>query len=367
MQSRSLNVVGLMSGSSLDGLDVAACTFHFEGAELQQWHLVEAETVPFDEEWRRRLARAPKLSGRDLWLLHVEFGRWMGRQVRALLDEWQFDAALVASHGHTVWHMPQRRMSAQIGEGAALAVAAGLPVACDFRSVDVALGGQGAPLAPLADAWLFPGYGYYLNLGGIANLSVRAADGHWMAADLTGCNQIFNALAREEGQDYDEDGRLARAGRLLPPLLARIEALEWLQQPWPKALSNEWVQGVLLPLFMQHEGSVSDLMHTAVVHVARQVEQAVRNHRGASQRMLVSGGGARNAFLVEQIAALLPELEVVIPEPRVVAFKEAALMALMGALRWLGLPNVWPAATGAPQASVGGALYEPFPLANHRR
>lgn len=367
MQSCTLNVVGLMSGSSLDGLDVAACTFRFEGAVLRQWHLVAAETVPFEEEWRRRLARAPKLSGRDLWLLHVEFGCWMGQQARALLDAWLFDAVLIASHGHTVWHMPERGMSAQIGEGAALAVAAGLPVACDFRSVDVALGGQGAPLAPIADAWLFPGYGYYLNLGGIANLSVHGADGCWMAADLTGCNQIFNALAREEGQDYDEDGRLARAGRLLPGLLARMEALEWLQQPWPKALSNEWVQEVLLPLLMQHEGSVSDLMRTAVVHVARQVQRAVQHHRGALPRMLVSGGGARNAFLVEQIGALLPEVEVVIPDSSVVAFKEAALVALMGALRWLRLPNVLPAATGAPKASVGGALYEPFPPGNDRR
>ncbi len=357
-----------MSGSSLDGLDLAACTFRFDAAgRLEGWHLAKATTIPFDDELRHRLAVAPRLSGRDLWLLHVELGRWMGEQVRVWLDRWQFAADLVASHGHTVWHMPEQRATAQIGEGAALAVAAGKAVACDFRSVDVALGGQGAPLAPLADALLFPGYGYYLNLGGIVNLSVRRADGSWLAADLTGCNQVLNALAMEAGFDYDEGGRLAAEGQLLAGLLERLDALEWLQQPWPRSLSNQWVQEVLLPLLMQHEGSVSDLLHTAVAHIARQVAAGVRSHAAINNRMLVTGGGAHNAFLVAQMQRLLPELELVVPERQVIEYKEAALIALMGALRYLRLPNVIATATGAPLATVGGALYEPFPSTKNDR
>lgn len=362
MHARSLHVIGLMSGSSLDGLDLAACTFHF-GAEgrLDVWHLAQATTIAFEDELRHRLAVAPRLSGRDLWLLHVELGRWMGEQVRRCGERWQFPAELVASHGHTVWHMPEQHATAQIGDGAALAVTAGKPVACDFRSVDVALGGQGAPLAPLADALLFPGYGYYLNLGGIANLSVRRPDGSWLAADLTGCNQVLNALALEAGFTHDAGGRLARQGRLLSELLARLDALEWLQQPWPRSLSNQWVQEVLLPLLMQHEGSVSDLLHTAVAHIAGQVAAGVRAHAAVNNRMLVTGGGAHNAFLVDRLRSLLPELELVVPEAGVIEYKEAALIALMGALRYFRLPNVIATATGAPTASVGGALYEPFP------
>ncbi len=351
-----------MSGSSLDGLDLAACTFHFVQQQLSEWQMLQAHTAPFPTDLRHRLATAPKASGKGLWLLHVELGSWMGQQARTFLDSYELNVQLIASHGHTVFHMPEHHATAQIGDGASLAIAAHLPVACDFRSVDVATGGQGAPLAPLADRWLFPGYDCYLNLGGIANLSVRQADNTFIAGDLTGCNQILDALAREAGREWDENGQLAASGTVLSELLKQLAQLSWFEKSWPRSLSNAWVQSEQLPLLMQHEGHITDLLRTAVEHIAQQVADAVRLYAPHAQRMLITGGGALNTFLLTRIEALLPRyIEGVVPHTHIIQYKEAALMAFMGALRWFGWPNTLATATGAPYDTVGGALYEPFP------
>lgn len=351
----TLTGLGLMSGSSLDGLDLALCRFQISASPLSvpEWEICYARTAPLPEALRNRLAALPEGSARRLAQAHADFGRWMGAVVSRFLAETDDQPEFIASHGHTIFHWPEKGVSTQIGDGAALAAATGLPVICDFRTLDVALGGQGAPVAPIADSLLFPQFTHFLNLGGIANISFRD-QGRWIAFDLGPANQVFNHLASQLGRPYDPGGEIARSGALLPDLLAALEALPFFHQAPPKSLDNGWIREMVLPLIDAAPGSIPDKMHTAVVLLARQLAALEGFESG---RLLATGGGAYNHFLMETIAEALPDMTIDVPPPGYVEFKEAALMALMGALRLLGLPNCMASVTGARRDSSGGAIY----------
>lgn len=357
-----------MSGSSLDGLDIGVCDFSLlptADRPVQAWSLLAAETIAYPPEWVERLRRAPQLSGRELWRCHADLGHYIGGVVSRWLEERSLAVDLVASHGHTVFHFPTEGFTTQIGDGAAIAAHARRPVIDQFRSADLARGGQGAPLAPLADRHLFADYDCCLNIGGIINLSVKSPRGY-VAFDVTGANQVLDALAGERGLAYDDDGALARRGQVLPELLVKADALPYLAAPYPKSLGNDWVQEQLLPLFHAPAGAVEDRLHTAVRHMARQTAlhlARVIDQEGLSSdhyRMLVTGGGAFNGFLLECLQDACREVAPVTvekPAAQIIQFKEAALMALAGALRWINYPNVLATATGADQDSVGGAIH----------
>lgn len=360
----ALRVLGLMSGSSLDGLDLALCRLEIDpgrpAAPVRSWSVETAATLPFSEQWIARLTHLPRQSGLVYAKTHTYFGHYLAELTRAFLAQADVPAPdLVASHGHTVFHAPERRMSAQIGDGAALAALLQLPVACDFRTQDVALDGEGAPLAALADRLLFPGYQAYLNLGGIANLSIHRPNQPVRAFDVTGANQPLNALAQLTGTAYDAGGQLAASGRVDEALLAALGASDFFQQPPPKSLSNQWVREHLTaPLLAADHLSVPDRLRTTVAHTVSQLAAALADYgEFTAPQMLVTGGGAHNSFLIDELRAALPAWTVAVPERQTVDFKEAALMALMGALRWYGLPNVDASATGARRATVSGALH----------
>lgn len=359
-------VIGLMSGSSLDGIDLAWCTFAFSSTDPQQllrWEMHKGVTIPYDTSWQERLRGAPTLSGRELWLLHTELGVLYGEAIQQFIDEHQVKTDFVASHGHTVFHFPDQQTTTQIGDGAAMAGVLGLPVIDQFRTQDMALGGQGAPLAPLADQYLFSDYFACLNLGGIANISVQTPDGY-IAFDITGANQVLDALMKEVGEAYDEDGQRARSGKVIPDLLRQANTLPFLKQAPPKSLGNDWVQEQLLPLFQDQRWPLADRLHTLCVHVAeeigRSVEMVAKQQQlslSEQQRILVAGGGGFNSFLCEQIAQAVQPLLLKVAPPEITAFKEAVLMGLAGALRWQQQPNVLPSVTGASRAVVGGAVH----------
>ncbi|RMF00652.1 MAG: anhydro-N-acetylmuramic acid kinase [Bacteroidetes bacterium] len=364
---QKLAIIGLMSGSSLDGVDLAWCDFEFDPTQqdkpLVSWQLRKGVTWPYPEEWQARLRAAPTLSGRELWLLHTELGHYFGLQVARFLDEIGERPDIVASHGHTVFHFPQKKTTTQLGDGAAMAAVLELPVIDQFRSLDMALGGQGAPLAPLADQYFFGDYFASLNLGGIVNMSVRSPRGY-LAFDVTGVNQVLDALVAEIGLPYDDDGHLARCGQLLPDMLAKANALDFLKQPYPKSLGNDWVREQLLPIFQDGGYRLANRLHTLCVHVAQQIGwhlQRVIEGEGLEvapdAKLLVAGGGGFNGFLCELIAEQVAPIELVKADPDMLAYKEAALMALAGGLRWLHLPNVLPSVTGARRAAVGGAVH----------
>lgn len=369
MVKKTFHALGLMSGSSLDGLDLALCRFETAKQEsdfqLEHWELCLAETLPFSEEWQEHLRKLPSASAFQLAAAHVAFGHYLGELVQQFLTQNQLEPAavdLIASHGHTIFHEPACGFTLQIGDGAALAARTGCAVVCDFRSADLALGGQGAPLAPVADKMLFPGYDFYLNIGGIANITCNA-NGRFVAFDVTGANQVLNALANLLGQACDQSGKLAAAGKVDGQLLTTLNSRPYLDAPYPKSLSNQWVVENMVKTCLQADSPIPDRLHTACRHIAfqlgRSTKQVIKNEHFEKEkyRMLATGGGVFNDFLIQSIREENQGVEIVIPPEKTVNFKEACLMALLGVLRLEGVPNCISSVTGAEHDAIGGAFY----------
>jgi len=358
-------VIGMMSGSSLDGLDIVHAHLQekastAKGPRSWEYTLVHTACYPYPEEWRQRLTGAPGLSAMDYQLLHVEYGRYLGEQVLRFIEEFglHYQVQLVVSHGHTTFHLPERGMTAQLGDGATLAAVTGINVVSDLRSMDVALGGQGAPIVPIGEQLLLPGYDFYLNLGGIANLS-RHGD-QFIAFDVCPANRVLNSLAAEIGKAYDAGGATAATGRVDEGLLEALDELPYYSQPWPKSLANEFGTETVLPMIKAAGLPAADALRTYVAHVVQQIAVAVRSFEVETPaRLLATGGGAHNTFLVDRLRAELIGIgvEVVVPEAQLVDFKEALVMALIGVLRWREEKNVLASVTGASRDSIGGAVW----------
>lgn len=367
-----MNIIGLMSGTSLDGLDVALCRFGSSGAELS-WELLAAETYPYDDNWTQRLASLDTASAYDYVWTHVRLGHYFGEKVRFFRREHAFPVDAIASHGHTIFHrpmgyslsekngvecesigggMPKCGMTAQIGDGNAIFAETMLPVVSNFRALDVAFGGQGAPLVPIGDRLLFPDYEACLNLGGFSNISYDDAMGIRRAFDISPCNFALNALSHRVGAAFDRDGLLAATGVVNEVLLNDLDALEYYHRPLPKSLGKEWFLSSFSPLLEASADTVPNLLRTVVEHIARQVSFVVKE--SGVQSMLVTGGGAHNAYLISRITALLPDCSVMVPSRQVVDYKEAIIFALLGYLRLQGQSNCLASVTGASMDVCGG-------------
>lgn len=355
--STSYRVIGLMSGSSLDGLDIACCDFTRADGKWQ-FSIPYALCKLYSPEWVKRLRGAHQVGGKDLWQLHVDFGRYCGEAVRDFITEYKIsDVNLVGSHGHTVFHFPQDGFTTQIGDGAALAVAAGVPVACDFRSTDVAKGGQGAPLVPIGDKLLFGDYKFLLNLGGIANVTMQSDK--TVAFDICSANQVLNFYAYQKGQIFDEDGAFAAQGKLDQSLFDALNALDYYKQSHPKSLDNGYSRDIIIPLIEKTYLSVEDKLHTFCEHIAYQIAQSIQTMpHSVSDKLMASGGGVFNGHLMQRIQHYAP-VQVIRPDNAIINNKEALVFAFIGLLRWLGEENVLASVTGATGNSVAGALYLP--------
>lgn len=358
-------VTGLMSGSSLDGIDLATIRFSYspDPDVPLQWRIIAAETVPYPDGWPARLKALPQATAVEMATVHAGLGNLYGEMIRDFHQRHLVTPDLVASHGHTVFHMPKGEpaFSTQIGDGAWIAAHTEVPVVCDFRNGDIARGGQGGPMAPLADKLLFPGYGAWLNLGGIVNIST-IRDSEWSGWDIYACNQLLNALALQAGQDMDHDGRLARDGVILEGLMDGAMDHPWLQVPPPKTLDNREVHIGMVARFLNFEGSPADKLHTAVECIRACIVRSMpeRSARNPGQ-VLVTGGGARNTWLMKRLTDGLRQVhwQVVVPENEIIDFKESALIALAGLWRWLGKSNFLSGVTGADRDACGGAVYLP--------
>ncbi|MBP9991189.1 MAG: anhydro-N-acetylmuramic acid kinase [Bacteroidales bacterium] len=342
-------VIGLMSGTSLDGLDIAYC--EFSESEGLRYKLLAAETYPYPQQWVDRLSTLEHASAYEYALAHVELGHYFGKCVNRFRKAHPGKVDLVASHGHTIFHQPQLGLTTQIADGDAIAAETGLPVAFNFRTFDVALGGQGAPLVPIGDRLLFGDYDACLNLGGFSNISYEES-GLRKAFDVSPCNMALNALARNLGMDYDRDGILASQGALNEDVLQKMNALEYYHRPAPKSLGKEWYIENFLPLIASQ--NPQSMLRTTVEHIAQQVSKVVSSQ--TVRTLLVTGGGAKNKFLVERIAALSPQCSVTIPDHQVVDYKEAIVFALLGYLRIKGQNNCLQSVTGASLDNCSGQL-----------
>jgi len=347
--------IGLMSGTSLDGLDIAACEFILADGKWS-FKILSSHTYPYSPEWKAKLAGLPSADALTFSYINVEYGHFLGRLTRIFLENTGFQPDLIASHGHTIFHQPGNGLTVQIGSGSALAAETGFPVICDFRSADVALGGQGAPLVPIGDRLLFSDFDACLNLGGFANISMEL-NGERIAFDVCPVNIILNRLATRAGMDYDKNGELARSGCVDPDLLERLNNLDYYNQKWPKSLGREWLEKEFLPLTDNYNGPLADLMRTVCEHVAAQVNRALDLQKNTS--VLVTGGGAHHLFLMDRMRNR-SAYHWVIPRNEWIDYKEALVFAFLGVLRWRGEPNVLHSVTGSRINHAGGAIYHPF-------
>ena len=352
MQDVDINCIGVMSGTSLDGVDIVSCAFKLTGGV---WSYVSnaGEVYPYPAEMLERLKHSHELSGHDLAQLDVDYGRFLGGLVKDFVAENNCKPAFVASHGYTVFHEPQKGLTLQIGSGAHIAAVSGIGTICDFRTVDVAFGGNGAPLVPIGDKLLFGSYDYCLNLGGFANVSYDNVDGQRVAFDICPLNIVANTLTRRIGLEYDKNGELGRKGVVDKELLQKLNVIPYYKQQPPKSLGREFVDAEILPLFGQRT-DIENLLATYYHHAAHQISQAMSAEGKSS--VLVTGGGAYNGYFIECLQNST-KCKVVIPDSAVVECKEAIVFAFLGVLRYLGMPNCSKSVTGASCDNIGGAIY----------
>jgi len=350
-------VIGLMSGTSMDGLDL--CAVNFSISEQGEWTytILASESKPYSSRWFDQLHSAFAKTRVELENLHVEYGTFLGEQVKGFSESINLKPALIASHGHTIHHRPQEGYTFQLGDGEALSKVAECPVLCDFRSLDVELGGQGAPLVPIADRILFGNYSQCLNLGGFANVSFEHSNGR-LAYDITLVNVLLNRLANQLGKEYDAGGEIAQSGVVQTALLRQLDVLSYYDRQAPKSLGREWLEQTIWPLFESAEYSTIDLLATATRHIAMRL--AIDLAKGPAGEILVTGGGAFNSFLIDSLRQNLPSShKLVLPKGELIDQKEALAFALLGALRMRGEVNTLASVTGAKRDSSGGRFFDP--------
>ena len=354
------NIIGLMSGSSLDGLDIVFAELQ-ETAGKWSYKIINAACPEYSDEWQKKLKDSIHLRAVDYQLLHAEYGAFIGAKINEFMQEYnlQHKVNLISSHGHTTFHIPEKKMTHQLGDGAAIASATVLPVVTDLRSIDVAFGGQGAPIVPMGEKLLFNDFRFFLNIGGITNLGIHQED-KVIAFDVCPANRVLNMLSEEKGLPYDDGGQLSAKGKTCQPLLEKLHSLEYYAQAYPKSLANDFGTDVIFPIIQLHDISTEDKLHTYTEHVCQQIKKSLAPFkRNEKQKLFITGGGAFNTFLVKSLGEILSDInfEIHIPEPEVVKYKEALVMALLGALRWREQYTVLASVTGAVRNSIGGALW----------
>lgn len=351
-----LRGVGVMSGTSLDGLDLALCTFFEKSEGGYGFNLEKSWGVNYSLKWRDNLRNAVNLSSYDFIKLHREYGKFIGEEVRSFLAGVPLNIDFIASHGHTTFHEPQNNISFQIGDGATIAAHSGITTVSDFRTYDIALGGQGAPLVPIGDMELFNEYDVCVNLGGFANLSFYAKDlsKRRVAYDICPINFVINKLVAPLGLEFDNDGSIGRTGAIDSSLLELLNGLDYYSQASPKSLGQEWVYSVFEPLLNEFKYSLANTIRTCYEHFAIQIANEL--NRGVFLQALFTGGGTKNRFLMELIASKTT-CKVVVPSSELIDFKEAIIFGFLGYLRLLKRPNCLASVTGAQRNSIGGVVH----------
>jgi len=356
------NVIGVMSGTSLDGVDLAHILFTDKDYKWS-FSIGEAKTIPYSKEWVERLKAAINFDESELKTLNEEYTQLLADIIKSFINDNNITGIdAVCSHGHTILHQPHNGFTLQIGNLAEIAAIVNQQVVCNFRVQDVQLGGQGAPLVPIGDRLLFSDYTYCLNLGGFSNISFEEK-GERIAFDICPVNTVLNFYANQLGFDYDAGGAIAAEGNIIESLLNELNALEFYSQHYPKSLGFEFVREVVLPLIEKHPGSAQDRLATFTEHVAVQIANVI-NSKGKGKekgkgKLLITGGGAYNTFLINRIETLLNDVTVEVPDDKTIQFKEALIFAFLGVLKLRGEINVLSSVTGAKRDHSSGFIFQP--------
>lgn len=354
MENKNYIVLGVMSGTSLDGVDLARIYFSEENKKWQ-FQIHEKQTVRYSEDWVNKLKEAIHFCDFELKKLNEDYTELLATIILDFIEEHKIENLdAVCSHGHTILHQPQNGITLQIGNLPKIAALIHQKVVCDFRVQDVALGGQGAPLVPIGDHILFSEYDYCLNLGGFSNISFDE-NGHRVAFDISAVNTVLNFYANKLGFDYDDKGTHARLGNLCTDLLLELNNLEFYKKKYPKSLGFEFVKTILLPIIEKYPITIGDKLRTFTEHIAFQIANALPKKNGT---IFVTGGGAYNDFLIERMQLFLPEMTIIIPENKILEYKEALIFGFLGVLKMRGEINVLASVTGATRDHSSGIIFD---------
>jgi len=347
---KTFRTIGLMSGTSLDGLDIAYCKFTLNKNKWE-YTILHAKTYPYSQQWRERLQTVENQSALDFIKTDTELGIYFGQKTNDFIAHYKINKQeidAIASHGHTIFHRPELGFSTQIANGSQIGATTNITTINDFRSLDVALGGQGAPLVPIGDLLLFNTYDFCLNLGGIANISVKTKNEDIQAFDLCFANMANNYICNQIGLAYDDKGQLAQTGKtdhsLLQQLLSTVEEQK-------QSLGKEFFTQHLLPILNRSTIEPKDKLHTIGEYLAITISNTLENNK----KVLVTGGGAYNLFWIEKIKSKT-KADIIIPNKQVIDFKEALIFAFLGVLRLEKQINCLQSVTKATKNSIGGSI-----------
>jgi len=341
-------VLGVMSGTSLDGIDFAICSFQ----KNENWNFTieKCITTKYTKIWENTLQNLHKKDKEDIAKINIEYGKYLGNIINDFLGENKVD--FIASHGHTIFHNPDNNYTLQIGDGNTIAKTTKITTINDFRSLDVSLNGQGAPLVPIGDLHLFSDYKYCINLGGFANISIKESKSI-TAFDICPVNIVMNQLSKELGKEYDENGDFAKKGNLIPKLLEALNNLVFYHKKPPKSLGREWVGEFINPILILNS-KTEDVLNTFCEHIAMQIGKHL-----IDKEVLFTGGGVYNQYLMSRIK-YYSNSKIIIPSKKIVDFKEALIFAFLGILRNRNEVNCLQSVTGAIRDNSGGKIHNPL-------
>lgn len=353
MLKNFINVLGVMSGTSLDGVDF--CLVSFNSKNISDFKILKTHTYKYDETWKNSLRNAIKLNNREIRKLNVEFGLLISKYVNQFIIDFSTPRIdLISSHGHTVFHEPEKGITLQIGDGMTISKKTRIKVVCNFRSQDVKLGGQGAPLVPIGDLNLFMGYKFCLNLGGFANISIKTKK-KIQAFDICPVNTVLNYYSKKMGHEFDRNGFLSKSGKVDKILLSELNNLNFYKKPGPKSLGIEFVNKLIIPLIEKRFLKPNDILMTFIDHISFQINESVKKH--TLNKILITGGGVFNKNLIETIKSKVKH-KVIIPNKEIINFKEALIFAYLGILRINNEINCLKSVTGAKKNHSSGNVID---------
>ena len=345
------SVIGVMSGTSLDGLDLVKCIFY----KKDKWYykIEEGTTIQYSEKWSNILKTLHKKPLQKIQETNISYGSLIGKEINTFIKRNKFNVDFIASHGHTIFHQPEKKYTLQIGDGQTIANTTKLLTISNFRELDVKLNGQGAPLVPVGDLHLFSKYKYCLNLGGFANISIKEPP-TIKAFDICPVNIILNHLANRLGFDYDKNGELGKQGKCNTNLLNQLNNLIFYNQKAPKSLSREWLEENILNIIDIKEIDIKDLLATFYEHIGHQIGKFLQD-----KSVLISGGGAYNKYLCDKISKYA-DSEIIIAQKNIIDYKEAMIFGFLGVLKLRNETNCLKDVTGALKNNCGGDVFQPY-------
>lgn len=353
---RTYKVIGVMSGTSMDGVDLAHCELTEQENGKWGYKINVAKTYEYNDLWRLRLSKLRNQNALNVYKTDRYYGEYIGELINEFIAANNLEVDLIGSHGHTIFHQPENNVTYQIGSPSAIAAVTDIPTVSNFRAMDVAKYGEGAPISGIGDQLLFSEFEMCVNLGGFANISTTV-EGTPVAYDICPCNILLNRIAREFGKEFDENGEIANQGSIDYDLLSDLNSIDYYAQAYPKSLGREWINEHFWYRVRQSEASKEDRMKTLVDHIGQQIGQNIENLAADSStaRVYVTGGGAFNTTLIDHLKTHT-DAEIIVPEPTVVDYKEALIFGLLAVLRVQNKTNILKSYTGAENDSIGGEL-----------